>query len=189
MADRITETVALIVRKEVLLADERGYLPLNEDGRYQQVLTPVVAAVVAAVVEGLARVDQLAPTAGHPALHITISSKELADRFCAKIRVAEEIRDKRDDLLPESFVESMQHEGCLCDTDDAVAAVLLMETLMKEFAALQPGEIPASTGERHFFDTGIQIVEFFEKFDRWDDHELITRLALDGKYCVDVETT
>jgi hypothetical protein len=68
MADRITETVALIVRKEVLLADERGYLPLNEDGRYQQVLTPVVAAVVAAVVEGLARVDQLAPTVGHPAL-------------------------------------------------------------------------------------------------------------------------
>jgi hypothetical protein len=156
----VTETVARIVRKEVRLAEEREYCPLNDDNRYEQGLTPIVAALVD---------------------HITLPSKALADRFCAKIRIAEELRERDD--LPESFVDAMRREGHMCDTDDAIAAILLM----KEFAALTPGEIPASDGERHLFDTGDEVVEFFEKFDRWEDHELVTRLSTDGKYCVDVE--
>jgi hypothetical protein len=166
MAD-VTETVAMIVRKEVRLAEEREYCPLNDDCRYEQGITPIISALV----EGLARVN-----------HITLPSKELADRFCAKIRAAEALRNKRNDLLPESFIDSMQRAGCLTDSDDTIAAVLLME----EFAALTPGEIPPTDDERHYFETGDEVVEFFERFDGWEGHELVTRLTLDGKYCVDV---
>jgi hypothetical protein len=162
MTDRVTETVALIVRKEVRLAEERGYCPLNDDNRYEQALSPIVTVLVE---------------------HVTLPNKVLADRFCSKIRDAEELRKHRDDLLPEAFVNSMQLTGHLCDTDDAVAATLLM----KDFAALVPGEIPVTDGERHVFDTEIQVIEFFEKFEGWEDHQLVTRLALDGRYCVDVE--
>jgi hypothetical protein len=156
------ETVAMIVRKEVRLAEERGYCPLNDDDRYEQALSPIVAALVD---------------------HVTLPSKVLADRFCSKIRTAERAREKRDDLLPASFVESMQQAGFLCETDDAVAATLLM----KEFAALAPGEIPATEGERHFFDTEAQVADFFERFERWETHELVTRLSTDHKFCVDVK--
>jgi hypothetical protein len=164
MNERVNETVSLIVKWEVRLAAEREYSPLNDDGRYRRILTPIVAAVVD---------------------HITLPSKELASRFCAKIRAAEVLRTRRDDLLPETFVDSMRRAGHLADTDDAIAAVLLM----KDFAALQPGEIPASLGERHFFDTVDEVVEFFEKFDRWETCELVTRLSTGGEYCIDVETT
>jgi hypothetical protein len=161
MNDKTDETVALIVRKEVALAEARGYLPLDEDGTYGKALRPIVASFV---------------------YRLPADAEEIAERFCTKIRVAEEARDKRYDLLPEKFRESLENLGYLGDPNDAVAAVLLME----EFAALTPVEIPAWVGERHLFDTEVQVVTFFEAFERWDTHALVTRLGLDHRFCVDV---
>jgi hypothetical protein len=166
MKDKVDETVAMIVAREVRLAVERGYNPLNEDGRYEQVLRPIIAAF---------------------AYRVPWDAEEIAKIFCSKIREVEAAHERRDDRLPELFLQAMQMEGYATDPIDATAAILLMEEYVGidiGDGALVATELPPA-GERHFFTSVLEVVEFFETFG-WENHELVTRLATDGRYCVDV---
>jgi hypothetical protein len=165
--DKVDDTVRLIVEREVQLAEERGHLPLNEDGRYQQVLRPIIAAF---------------------AYRVPWDPEELAERFCSKIREVEAAHERRDDRLPELFLQAMRLEGYVTDPIDATAAILLMEEYCGG-GALTRTELPLVTGKRYFFTSVFKVIDFFERFDGWENHELVTRLALDGRYCVDVEET
>jgi hypothetical protein len=61
--------------------------------------------------------------------------------------------------------------------------IMIDGVVLSHMVPLALPEIP----ERHFLRTQADVLVFYEKFDRWDGHELVLRRALDGRYVVDIE--